>query len=214
MYALAEQDKILQLQISNVTARMEELSSADHKFRIERHNFRHKLQAIAGLAEKGEYDELLALAREYDETIREIPVTRYCEHPVIDAVLATYLQKAENAHIRVTTRMAFPETLPVKEAELATVFANAIENAIHACCLLPETDRWLRIQILTSPRFMIQISNPFSGTVCFDDEGIPVSRKQGHGFGTRSIVAFCKKNEAFYEFMTAEDQFCLRIVFG
>jgi len=92
------------------------------------------------------------------------------------------------------------------------VFANAIENAINACEILDENDRYIEVRAITYPCFMLQISNSFDGKIAFDKNGIPESKKAGHGFGTRSIVAFCKKNNAVYEFKTDDRKFSLRIV--
>ena len=45
-----------------------------------------------------------------------------------------------------------------------------------------------------------------------DKNGVPVSTKSEHGLGTRSIVAFCEKAGAAYEFKTNDRKFSLRIV--
>lgn len=214
MHKMQEQEDIMRLQVSNMAVRMEEYAAADEKFRMERHNFRHKMQAIATMVEQKEYDELRNLVLEYNEAIKETQIKRYCVNAVIDAVLSSYLQKAEERGIRVTTKIAFPNPITVGEAELATVFANAIENAIHACEKVEEKERFLDVKVLTVPRFMIQISNSFDGEVEFDKNEIPLSTHEGHGFGTRSIAAFCEKNNAFYEFKADDEVFALRIVFG
>lgn len=39
---------------------------------------------------------------------------------------------------------------------------------------------------------MVEISNPYTTPVTFNDQGLPVSSKEGHGFGVQSIEAFCK----------------------
>ena len=213
LHEMTEQDNILRVQVSNMTARMEEFSAANEKFRTERHDFRHKMQVIVGLIEHGEYDKLRQVVLNYHEAVRETAVKRYCSSAVIDAVLSSYLQKAENRSIKVGVALSFPEPLPVDEAELATVFANAIENAIHACEKLDADKRQIDVKVLTSPRFMLQISNSYDGAVEFDENGIPMSREEGHGFGTRSIVAFCNKNKAFYEFKADSERFRLRISF-
>ena len=214
LHRMTEQENILKLQVAGTAARMDEYSAANEKFRVERHDFRHKMQTIAGMVEKEQYDELRILALEYNESIRETQVMRYCDHPVLDAVLSSYLQKAESCGIAVATRLSFPDTLPVGEAELATVFANAIENAVHACGKLEAEKRSIAVKVLTVPRFMFQISNSFDGAVEFDKNGLPVSHEEGHGFGTRSIVAFCEKYGAFYEFKVTADTFYLRVTFG
>lgn len=214
LHEMAQQDAILKLQVANITARVEEFSAADEKSRMERHNFRHKLLTIGSLAEKKQYDELQKLVAEYTDAIDEPQVRRYCSSPVIDAVLASYLPRAESKGIRVTTGISCPDRIPVSEAELATVFANAIENAINACDKVPQGERFIKIQVLTVPRLMIQISNSYNGRVVLDKKGLPVSREEGHGFGTRSIVAFCEKNGALYEFKADNRVFALRLVFG
>lgn len=214
MLEMTERDSILQLQVSNITARVQEYSAANNKFRIERHNFRHKMQTIAGLVERKQYDALQALVLEYNAAIKETQVKSYCRFAVLDAVLSSYLQKAETAKINVSIIPEFPEELPVNEAELAAVVANALENAINACKKLPESERFIRVHVISSPCFMMKIQNSFDGQVDFDEEGIPVNPDEEHGFGTRSIAAFCAKHDAFCEFKTDENVFTLNLVFG
>ena len=206
-------EDMLRLQVSNLTARMTELNNADNKFRMERHNFRHKLKTIASLVETQQYDELNALLEEYSESIRESQVKRYCHRPVIDAVLSTYLQQARNKKISITEGFAFPDPIPCDESELATVLANALENAIQACEKLPVEKRSLRIKVLNHPRFLIQIANSFDGQIEFDENEVPVNRAEEHGFGTRSIVAFCDKNKVFYRFKAEDNTFSLYLNF-
>ncbi|MBR4860635.1 MAG: hypothetical protein IKU09_00365, partial [Firmicutes bacterium] len=142
-HEMTEKDQILRIQVANLAARMNDYIQADNKFRTERHDFRHRMTAIAGLIEKGEYEELRCLVQEYSDTLSDIQVQRYCDHAVIDAVLASYLPHAQQQGIRISTRLAFPDKLPVNEAELATVFANALENAVNACEKVPLQKRYL-----------------------------------------------------------------------
>lgn len=214
IHEITEQDHIMQLQMANMTARVEEFSAADEKFRIERHNFRHKMQTIRQLIDSKQYDDLAELVDEYADAIADSQVHRYCGSPVIDAVLASYLQRAENKGIQVITSIAFPESIPVSETELATVFANAIENAINACEKITDGSRFIKVQVLSVPRLMIQISNSCPAPVELDENGVPVCKEEGHGFGTRSIVGFCEKNNALYEFKNDRGTFALRLVFG
>ena len=213
IHEVSEQDNLLRVQVQGMTSRIEELNAAEEKSKIDRHDFRHKMRTIVKLIRDKRYDELDALAHSYDKEVSESSVKRYCSFAAIDAVLASYINRAENRNIKVNMGLTFPNTLPISEAELATVFANAIENAINACEKIDESKRHIEIQVIKSPRFMIQISNSFNGEVEFDRNGIPVSHTPGHGIGTRSIVAFCEKHKAFYEFKADDQRFSLRIVF-
>ena len=66
---------------------------------------------------------------------------------------------------------------------------------------------------ITVPCLMLMVRNSFDGVIAFDENGIPISPKREHGFGTRSIVTFCEKNRAFYEFKTEQQDFILKVIF-
>lgn len=212
-YQMDMKDKILQIQVDNMRNRIEEFHAVNQKFRTESHDFRHKLHTIATLIEAEQYDTVQALVTEYSDGIQPQPLQHYCNNPILDAVLSSFLQKAGDHNIQIVTRLNFPDTLPVNESELATVFANALENAIHACQKVAPERRFLEIIVRTAPCFMFQIRNSCEGCAVLDAQGIPVSSKKNHGFGTHSIVAFCEKNKANYEFKPDSQFFSLRISF-
>ena len=207
------QENILSVQVSSLLSRVEEFRAANAQFREERHDFRHKMRTIATLASSGEYEKLNATLAEYTSTQQEQPLENYCKFTLLDAVLSSYLQEAKRKSIRVSVKIALPEVLPVNESELATMFANAIENAIHACEKIEPNKRYIEIKTITVPCLMLMVRNSFDGIIAFDEEGIPISQKKEHGFGTRSIVTFCQKNNAFYEFKTEEQDFILKVIF-
>ena len=213
LHDTTQQENILQVQVTSLRSRIEEFTAAHDQHRQERHDFRHKLRTLAALAAKGDYGQLQQLAREYEKNLDEYTLDHYCSHPVLDAVLASYLTWARHKGITVTTALDFPEQLQVNESELATVFANALENAIHACEKLPQGERYLEIKVLCTPCFMVQIRNSFDGIIAFDENSIPISPQKGHGFGTRSIVTFCEKHDAFLSFVSHDTTFYLKIIF-
>lgn len=212
IYMIKEEEDLLRLQVADIKKRVEEYSTANDNFRNERHNFRHKLQTISRMVETKKYDELIAITAKYSEALDETKVKKYCENVVLDAVLSSYIGKAERKGIAVTVSVRFPDELPVSDAELATVFANAIENAINACGKLEPEKRYIDIKVINHPKFMLQIANSFDGVAEFDG-GVPVSREEGHGFGTRSIVAFCNKHGSYYKFEAKDERFVLQIDF-
>lgn len=59
---------------------------------------------------------------------------------------------------------------------------------------------------------MLEISNTCGNTVVFSKSGIPESKEKEHGIGTRSIMAFCKKYDAFCSFTSEDGWFTLKIV--
>lgn len=214
VHETAQRENILSLQVTSLLSRVEEFGAANDRLRAERHDFRHSMRTIAALAEKGNLESIKQTANEYVDNLPENSLEHYSDHKILDAVLASYLEWAKRKDIRVTTKLVFPEILPVNETELATVLANAIENAIQACEKLAPSKRYIEIKSINHPCFMLQIRNSFDGIVAFNEEGIPLASKKGHGFGTRSIVAFCDKHHAFYEFLAEDKEFILRLIFS
>ena len=115
-------------------------------------------------------------------------------------MLSVYLRKAQRSGIRVKNALAFPEEFSANPTELATALANALENAIKACEKLPDEQRLIEVKVISKPQFMIMIRNPFAGEVTINEEGLPESGQENHGFGTRSIAAFCHKNGGDFDF--------------
>lgn len=214
LYETEQKENILNVQISSLRSRINEFSAANERFQEERHDFRHKMRTIAALTEKEDLEAIRQVVTEYVETLPERSVERYTDHKILDAVLSSYLEWAKRRGIRVTAKLIFPEELPVNEAGLATALANALENAIQACEKIEASRRYIEVKSITHPRFMLQVRNSFDGIIAFDEDGIPLASKKGHGFGTHSIVTFCNKNHAFYEFDAVEDEFTMRLIFN
>ena len=119
--------------------------------------------------------------------------------------------QAERDGIRMELSLAIPDQLPISAEELSTVFANALENAIHACEKLPREKRVIHCKCISSPQLMFKISNPYSGEVRFDESGVPVAEQEGHGIGSRSIQAFVRKYGAYCAYQTRDGWFTLTI---
>lgn len=204
--------EILELQVSNLKERLSENEAAAETARIERHDCRHRFLTIAALLENNDTSTALEYINASLVRLHETNQIRYCSNPVLNAVLSSYLIRAVQEHIQLETHLSIPENLPVDATELSIVFANALENAIHACLSLPEDKRRIIVKCIHKPSLMLEISNPYAGTVLFSKEQLPVTASSGHGIGSRSIAAFCKKYNALCSFQAENQWFTLKVV--
>ena len=200
------------LQLSAFQSRMEAVKAAEDAIRTERHDLRHRFQAVAQLVSRGDREEALAFLAAAQKRLDDKKAIRWCRPPVLDAVFSSYFDQAQNQGIPVEAKIALPDELPVDEGELAIVAANALENAIHANLELPGERRRIRCKMVSSPGVMLEISNPCAGDVVFDSNGLPVTQKEGHGLGVQSISAFCRKHGAVCQFDLTDGWFRLRLV--
>ena len=200
------------LQLSALRSRMEAVKAAESAIRTERHDLRHRLQAAVELVSRGEKDAALDFLDAAQKRLDEQKETRWCRPPVLDAVFSSYIDQAQSQGISVEANIALPSTLSVDEGELAIVLANALENAIHANLALPREQRKICCTMVGSPGVMLEISNPCTGDVSFDNRGLPVAQRDGHGLGVQSISAFCRKNGAVCQFDLTGVWFRFRLV--
>lgn len=191
---------------------MEAVQAAESSIRMERHDLRHRIQAVMELVSRGEGETALDFLDTTQKRLDDQKIIRWCRPPVLDAVFASYFDQANNQGISVEAEISLPDTLPMDEGELAIVLANALENAIHANLELPLEQRKIRCKMLGTPGIMLEISNPCAGSISFDRDGLPVAQRENHGLGVQSISAFCRKNGAVCQFDQTDGWFRLRLV--
>ena len=210
-----DEQQMLKIQMQAMEREADILKENEEKMQISRHNSRHYIAQIKTLLESGNIQDVLRILGGLDEQYSNTKVPYYCNNPTVNAILVYYIRKAEQEKITVETDCRLPEKLPAEASELAMVLANAIENAIHACAILPEDrERIIKIKMVPSPQLAIEVANSYTGTIEFDENGLPISLRSGHGLGTRSISAFIEKYDGIMEYSTEGSLFRLRLLIG
>ena len=200
-YQMDEQNReILEVQMQGIKKHAEDTKRNAEEVRRIWQDTHRMLSGIAALAREGNAEAILSFVAESSALNPLTAPTHYCSDPILNATLTAYLSRAENSGITIDLHLAIPEILPVDSAELSICFANALENAIKACEELPRNERKIILRCIHKPAFMFEIENPYKGRITFGRNGLPISTKTGHGLGTRSIMAFCEKHNAFYDF--------------
>ncbi len=166
-----------------------------------RHDMRHNLAVIEGLAKQGECDKIVEYTGKLNGSFGKLEDIRYCKDPELNAVLSEYISRAEKAGCKVTHSLALPEMLPFERSDICLVLANAIENAINAVSELPEYSRRINIsaEYRDGHRLMVSVENPCSRAVRFDENDLPIPDKPSdeHGIGLRSIKRIVEKYNGF-----------------
>ena len=196
LYDLRTQERTYAIQSTMIQSKARQIQEAAERVRIERHDLRHRLNLITELARSGDQEQLLKYLGSVQQSLTDTAPVRYCTNPILDAILTACFQQAQDAGIALETHLSIPEDLPVPPEELATVFANALENAVQACSRLPVSQRKLTCTCIQKPTLMLEVRNTYQPPVHFDTQGYPLSHAPGHGIGTHSIAAFCLKHKA------------------
>ena len=87
--------------------------------------------------------------------------------------------------------------------------SNALENAIHACEGIPDSEkRLIKLRLYSkNNKQCIDVSNSYQKEPVFDEEGLPVSAEEGHGFGTKSMAHIVEKHGGMFQFSVKDGEF-------
>lgn len=203
--------EILKLQVQNIQREAADMEALANQTRIIRHDTRHMLSTIASLAENGDMQAILDFISIADRNPDMPKTPSYCTDPLLDATLCSYFKTAEESGIRLQTSLVIPDSLPVDSAGLAICFANALGNAIECCERLPAGERKIIFKCIEKPKLMFEMKSSYSGRITFDRNGLPRSPEGGVETHIRSIVAFCEKHNAFYNFSAEDGWFKLTV---
>lgn len=212
-FTIQNEQQLLNSQVHALENQLNAVSEAEKKTTILHHDMRHYIQNIAAILKSDGIVAAMGFLGQFDVMFEQKTITRYCENLTINAILNYYLELAKKQGVTVSTHLEIAEKMPVDGIELSAVFANAIENALVACEKLPkEAERFIELTCISKPHFVLEIANTYNGEVLLDRTGLPMSREEGHGIGTRSIDAFAKKHNAILDYQTENGLFKLRIL--
>lgn len=159
-----------------------------------RHDFRQHLHVIAGLNEAKKYDKLTAYLAEYEGRLAS-PHPILCANAALDAIAGHYQHIAESQNTKVFWRLELPERLPIDEVDLCMMLGNLMENALHAVCALPIDAREVTVisSMISGAMLGLSVENSYVGDIVFGRNGLPITRKRGHGIGLPSVAATVKR---------------------
>lgn len=211
LFRIRVRQNTFEAQAAMMAQRLNELRDAEERFRYERHDMRHRLHALSALIQQNDTQAALDYIGASRQALDTTAVRRYCSDPALDAILSSYFRRAADLGVEVQTHIDLPAELSVPTAELSTVFANALENMIHAVQKLPEGQRHMSCTCICHPCLMLEFCNTCAPDERLGSDGLPVPKNAGHGAGTRSIVAFAEKHKALCTFQIENGWFRLRL---
>lgn len=177
------------------------IQASTKQFSILRHDMRHQINILYGLISSGKSEEALHLLRSFDEHLEKTAIHPFCLNPFVNAVLSVYIVKAKDAGIPVTCRVNFPEEVPKVQEHLSFALANLLENAIRVSETQDEDKRFLHINLQTKGRqVFLSVENYYAEPVSLNEDGYPVTHRQGHGIGMTSVHHFIMSYKGFKNF--------------
>ena len=173
-----------------------------------RHDMRHHFALLQGLASKGHIDEIKEYLHTAQSDMDAITPIRFCENETVNLILSSFASKAKHSHIQLTIDAKLPDSLPFSDTELCSLLSNALENAIQATEHISDHNkRMIRLRVYSkNNKLCIDIRNSYV-TEPLMNQGLPVSKEQGHGFGTKSMALIVEKHGGVFQFSVKDGWF-------
>ena len=218
-YAMREESRkmqaereYLQLAAGNMSGRLKLMEEVSVQNSRAAHDRRHFNNVLLELLERGETGEAAALLQSQNQATPIISKV-YCENPAVNAAVCHYAGLAEQAGIPAEIELDIPDILNVDALELSMVVSNLMENAIQACERLPKNQTpYLRFTCRSVGRLLLEIENPCAEGTVLDKNGYPVAREEGHGIGSKSVLAFAKKYDGELLYKIEKGVFRVRLL--
>ena len=173
-----------------------------------RHDMRHHLALLQGLASKELIEEIKEYLRTAQSDMDSITPIRFCENETVNLILSSYASKAKQSGIMFTIEAKLPDSLTFSDTELCSLLSNALENAIQASENVTDNNkRIIRLRMYSkNNKLCIDIRNSYQTEPTFY-QGLPVSKEQGHGFGTKSMAHIVEKHGGVFQFSVKDGWF-------
>lgn len=184
--------------------------------RVYRHDMRHHLTALDGMLQRSDTDGARQYIQDLNGKLAGLVQVAWCSNAPVNAVLGAYLAQANACGCRIDAGIHIPAELDSFDAtDLCVILSNALENAIHACQPIPESERWITIHMELSgnQRLSISVENPCPTPVPFGPDGLPaLPSQEGHGLGLRSIQSAVDRYHGLFSCQWEAGRFLLRAV--
>ena len=185
-----------------------DLLKKEEKLRADRHDFRHHIAVLKQLTAsrdiKGLQTYLENFEQKHSTTLLSVS---FCKNYVIDMVLRMYSKLAQSADCPFTVKAQLHAELPFDDSDLCVLLSNLLENALEASGYLPQSKRYIRIDIRCRMNlFGVSVTNAFDGFLQKQNNNYFSRKQEGrNGIGIASIRAICDKYGGTSDFRIQEN---------
>lgn len=209
---LKQYSNIREIQIQSMQKEIEQVKISSQKLAILRHDMRHHLNIIYTQLQNGHpekaQDYIKEISSAYDDTI----IASYSKNEMLNSVISIYHSRFTDKELSLECSISTSKELPCSDLAICTILSNALENSMHALEQMSVTAKWARLTVSQKKNhLLIQLENPVEKIPEFAD-GIPVSDKDGHGVGVKSIIYYVEQLHGQCHFSISDHCFILRII--
>ena len=159
-----------------------------------------------------ETDKALDYIQQIHQTYENTIISTFSQNELLNSILSIYSSRLQELGIAFHAQVAAPKDLPCSEMIFCAILSNILENAMNAVKDLSLENRRIELHIFEKMNHLMLLEkNPAPVPPVFSD-GIPVTRRSGHGLGVKSIIYYVESQQGQYQFFMEGTDFAVRII--
>lgn len=207
-----EQQRINQ-QYALLSEHVEEVQHLYRSMRETRHEMKNHFHYIRALLDDQRYDGLSSYIGEQE--IQLLPAFQAfdCGNSLVNAILWSKREQAEQAGIAFHVQAALPPKLPIKGHHLCSVLVNLLNNAIEASMDTPDPGIDLTLQIKQGYLYFC-VTNSVRSNVLAENPELRTTKRDvlDHGYGIKNIRAIAEQYCGMSEFALENGRFIATVM--
>jgi len=206
-------NQIIEITVQQQAKEIEAVRKSNLETSILRHDMRLLLGNLALSIERNDKENALNLISGYAAQVESASLHRYCQNDTVNYILTNFESKCRKSDVAFHVDLEIG-TLSVDEIMFSSIISNALDNALNAQLELPKEERQVKLLLKNSNgKLLLSVKNPFSGPSPLNEANqVPVSKKEGHGYGTQSILYMTEKLGGKCQFAVQNNIFILRVI--
>ena len=204
-------EQLILLAVEQQRREVEGVKRSENELRILRHDMRMLLGNLSICIENNDRETAREMISAYTSYIEGTKVDYYCANAIVNYILTDFANKCKEKQVAFTC-VAGVEELAVDEILFSFILSNALDNALNAQEEMAEDRRRVELMLkLVNGKLLLSVKNPTATVPVFVD-GLPLSARKGHGYGTRSIRYMTERLGGHCQFSVQDGLFILRVV--
>ena len=206
------QRSMLEAELKQAEVAVEGLRNVETQVAVYQHDIRHHLTAIDSFLAADQPQQAKEYIQKVQADVDSITPKHFCENELVNLLCSSFSEKAARMGASFKVEARLPKELSISDTELCSILSNGLENSLHAIGTLEEPLKWIELYCgVRLNKLLIEIKNPYTGEIAIQD-GLPVSGREGHGYGCRSIQSIAAQNGGLCTFDTEHGVFTLRVM--
>lgn len=208
---LKQYSNLMEIQLQSMQKEIDQVKISSQKLAILRHDMRHHLSIILMQLQNNHLEKAQEYIKEISSAYTDTIISNYSPNEMLNSVISIYDSRFTDRGFSLDCNISTGKDLPCSDLAFCTILSNALENSMHALEQADRQSRWARLTISQKKKhLMLQVENPVAKMPEFVD-GIPVSAKEGHGIGVKSIIYYVEQLNGQCQFSVSDQLFILKI---